>query len=109
VDRVIAPLIAFNIANPGFKALFARTDMPAGLQAAVAPIQESIRHRVTTAISAQIPSLTGDELDRTVTIAIHIVRGTMPPIVAADGPARGALIDELKTVLVSYLTQRGAR
>jgi AcrR family transcriptional regulator len=108
IDRVIEPLVAFNVANPGFKALFARSDMPASLQAAVAPIHESMHRQVAAAIGALIPSLSDAELDRTVTVAIHLVRGMMPPIVAAEGPARDALVGELKTVLVSYLTERGA-
>lgn len=109
IDDVIDPIVAFNAANPGFKALFARTDMPASLRAAVAPIQEAVHRSVAQAISAQIPILTAAELDRTVTVAVHIVRGMMPPIVAAEGADRGELVAELKTVLIGYLRSRGAR
>lgn len=109
VSLVIDPLVAFNVANPGFKALFARTDMPSGLRNAVAPIHEAIHRSVGVTVATLIPSLPEADVDRTVTVLVHIVRGMMPPVVAAEeGEARDELVGELKAVLVSYLTSIGA-
>ncbi|CAM3422865.1 TetR/AcrR family transcriptional regulator [Occultella aeris] len=103
VDAVLGPLVAFNLAHPGFKALFARTDMPAGLREAVAPIQATIHHRVAALIALLMPDRAKDDVARTATVAIALVRGMTPLITEADEPERDALTAELRAVLVAYL------
>lgn len=105
VDTVLGPLIAFNLAHPGFKALFARTDMPAGLRDAVAPIQSAIHTRVAELVALLLPDRPRAEITRIATVAMQIVRGMIPLIVEASGPERDALTSELRAVLVSYLRQ----
>ncbi|NEE03145.1 TetR/AcrR family transcriptional regulator [Phytoactinopolyspora halotolerans] len=102
---VIAPLIEFNLANRGFKALFARPDMPPSLTEAVAPLHATLTERVKALLAMRFPQLAGDALDRTVTVAIQIVRAMMPLIVAAEeGPERDALVAELHRALHAYLS-----
>lgn len=107
LDQLIAaitgPLVEFNVANRGFKALFARPDLPASLTAAVAPLHAALLDRVTTLLSARAPGLAADVVERTATVAIQLVRAMMPLIVAAGGAERAALEGELRAVLRGYL------
>ncbi|APU15639.1 MULTISPECIES: TetR/AcrR family transcriptional regulator [Actinoalloteichus] len=107
VERVVGPLVAFNLAHPGFKSLFARTDMPAPLRAAVAPVQQAIHGRVAALIGALVPGLDPAVLSRTVTVVIQIVRGMIPLIAEASPSEQAAMTAELQTVLVSYLETAG--
>jgi AcrR family transcriptional regulator len=103
VTALLEQLIAFNRAHPGFKALFSRTDMPAGLRDAVTPVQNSIHTRVHALVSQLLPEHDPAETTRMATVAIQIVRGMMPLIIEADDAGASALTEELRLVLVSYL------
>lgn len=105
VASTLDQLIAFNLAHPGFKALFARTDMPRGLRDAVAPIHESIHHRVAALLTRLFPDRADAEIARIATVAIQIVRGMMPLITDASGADRDALARELHHALTGYLRQ----
>lgn len=103
IAAIIGPLVEFNLANRGFKALFARPDLPPSLTAAVAPLHAALLGRVTALLSARAPGLPPEVLTRTTTVAIQLVRAMMPLIVAADGAERSALVTELRAVLHGYL------
>lgn len=105
VDAVLEPLVAFNIAHPGFKAIFARTDMPAGLRDAVAPIQVNIHQSVAQLLGLVLSDHQPDEVARIATVAIQLVRGMVPLITDATGTERDALTAELRRVLLGYLGQ----
>ncbi|MBO0607823.1 TetR/AcrR family transcriptional regulator [Myceligenerans salitolerans] len=108
VGGLLEQIVAFNRAHPGFKALFSRTDMPAGLRAAVAPVQDALHARVHALISQLLPGVAPDESARVATVAIQLVRGMMPLITEADGDEAEALAAELHRALVGYLsTERG--
>ena len=105
VRGAIEPIVAVNLQHPGFKALFARTDMPQSMREAVEPMHERVHGRVTDAIATLIPGLPTGRLATTVTVVLHMVRGLMPAIIAAPDPtARQVLTDELCRGLVAYLT-----
>ncbi|GAA1865963.1 TetR/AcrR family transcriptional regulator [Myceligenerans crystallogenes] len=104
---VLGPLVAFNLAHPGFKALFARTDMPAGLRDAVAPVQAAIHGRVAELVGRLLPGRPDGEVARVATVSIQLVRGMIPLVTGADdGREREAMIAELHTVVVSYLRRQ---
>jgi AcrR family transcriptional regulator len=103
LDRVLDPLIAFNLANPGAKALLAGPDAPAQLAAATRPLQESLLGRVTALIGARSPGLSAAERDRVALVAVQIVRGMTGAITAAAVEERAALVGELKRALKGYL------
>ena len=50
VARGVRAIVDFNLANPGFKALFARADMPEAMRDAVAPVDEQLHERVRSAL-----------------------------------------------------------
>lgn len=103
VRAVIGPLVAFNVANPGFKALFARTDMPPALAQAVAPLHERIHARVRHRLGTLLPQVESEELDRVATVAVQMVRGLMPLVVVAPEGERDVVVGELETALSTYL------
>ncbi|RJL24862.1 TetR/AcrR family transcriptional regulator [Bailinhaonella thermotolerans] len=108
LDRVVDPIVAFNAANPGFKALFARADMPAGLTEAARPIQAALLGRVETMIAALAPGLPPDGRTRAAVVGIQIFKAMLPLVLAAEGPERAAMTAELKRVLRGYLGSLGS-
>jgi AcrR family transcriptional regulator len=104
LDRILDPLIAFSLANPGEKALLAGPDAPAQLAVATRPLQETLLGRVATVIGARVPGLPRAERDRAALVAVQIVRAMTGAISAAAGAERPALVGELKRVLKAYLT-----
>jgi AcrR family transcriptional regulator len=104
LDHTIDPIVAFNVAHPGLKALFAGTDMPATLTEAIRPFHDAVLGRVEALIAARLPDLTAPERARCALVSLQIVRALIPPIVAARGRERTALVTELKKALRGYLT-----
>lgn len=103
IVAITGPLVEFNLANRGFKALFARPDLPSSLTAAVAPLHAALLGRVAGLMAARAPGLPPAVVERTATVAIQLVRAMMPLIVAADGAERAVLVLELRAVLHGYL------
>ncbi|WP_324013089.1 TetR/AcrR family transcriptional regulator [Microbacterium sp. JZ37] len=101
LDRITA----FNIDHPGFKALFARTDMPASMREAVAPAHAAIEERIRGAVAAVLPHADQGRVHTTATVILSMVKGLLPVIVAeADDDRRRALADELHRGVLAYLT-----
>ncbi|MEU1881641.1 TetR/AcrR family transcriptional regulator [Streptosporangium sp. NPDC020072] len=109
VDRAVDPIVAFNLAHPGFKALFARPDMPPELAAALAPLQTALRARVEQIIGELAPHRDGTERARAALTCVHIVQGVIPLITSADPAERPPLTGELKRALCGYLESLVAR
>ncbi|MEU8175805.1 hypothetical protein AB0C14_23245 [Microbispora hainanensis] len=104
IDRVVDPLVAFNIANPGFKALFARPDMPPGLATAAGPIQSALLGRVEAILAVRSPGLSAPERARSARVLVQIFQAMTPVVVAAPSEEeREAEVRELKKVLRGYL------
>lgn len=104
LDRVLDPLIAFNVANPGFKAIFARIDVPPAAREAVRPLQAAVVGRVEAILAARAPDAPAPERGRSARTSMQIVMAMMPLITAAPaGAEREVLVAELKTVLGRYL------
>ncbi|MEV0373321.1 hypothetical protein AB0I10_26495 [Streptomyces sp. NPDC050636] len=103
LDRIVDPIIGFNIANPGFRALFARPDMPNGLTDAARPIQAAMLGRIETMISDRAPALPSDGRRRTALVSIQIFQAMGPLVLVANSIERPAMIAELKKALHGYL------
>ncbi|MEV6302829.1 TetR/AcrR family transcriptional regulator [Actinoplanes sp. NPDC051861] len=102
-DRVIDPILEFNLDNPGFKALFARPDMPSDLAAAAQPIQGALLGRVTAILAARVPGMPEPDRARSARVLIQIFQGMVPLVVSTPEPERPAVIAEVKRVLIGYL------
>ncbi|MEV5828703.1 TetR/AcrR family transcriptional regulator [Spirillospora sp. NPDC052242] len=110
IDRIVDPLMAFNLANPGFKALFARPDMPAELSAATRPIQEALLGRVEGILAARAPGLAAADRTRGARVLIQVFKALVPLVAEAGSEdERAALMVELKRVLTGYMTALEAR
>ncbi|MDT0344302.1 TetR/AcrR family transcriptional regulator [Streptomyces litchfieldiae] len=106
IDRIVDPLIAFNIANPGFKALFARTDQPAGLSSAAEPLERAVMGRVVGVVVERAGRLTPAEATLAAHVGGQVFKALIPMVVAAaEGGEREAVIGELKKVLRGYFGQ----
>ncbi|MEU5725258.1 TetR/AcrR family transcriptional regulator [Micromonospora sp. NPDC047738] len=103
LDRIVDPIVAFNIANPGFKALFARPDMPAGLADAAQSIQSALLGRVEAIVADRAPGVPQVERTRVARVAIQVFQAMIPLVTATTGGERAANVRELKKVLRGYL------
>jgi AcrR family transcriptional regulator len=103
LDRILDPLIAFRVANPGAKTLLTGPDAPAQVAVATRPLQDALLGRVAAVIGARAPGLPVAERERTALVAVQIVRAMTGAITAAAGAERAALVGELKRALKGYL------
>ncbi|MCK9795893.1 TetR/AcrR family transcriptional regulator [Isoptericola sp. 4D.3] len=103
VRRVIDPVVAFNVAHPAFKTLFARTDPPPGLAEATAPLDASIHERAAALVAARAPQLAPADAARVSVVATQLVRAMMPLVVAASGAERERLAAEARSAVAAYL------
>lgn len=109
IDRVIDPILAFNLANPGFKALHARPDMPPGLAAAARPIHEALLGRVTGLLGTRFPQRSAVELNLAAQLMIQVFQASMPSITAAEPADRPVIVTEVKRMLSAYLKELAGR
>lgn len=104
VESALASLLEFNLAHPGFKALFARTDMPPALREAVAPAQQVVHASIAELLVPRFPGRPREQVDLIATVAVQIVRGMTPLLLEApDEATRAALSAQLRTAVLSYL------
>jgi AcrR family transcriptional regulator len=104
VSRVVDPLVAFNVANPGAKVLLGAATAPAALAGGARPLHQAVTGRVAALIRARAPQLPEETVELGATVAVQIVAALMGPIVAAEPDRRAALVTELKKALVGYLS-----
>ncbi|WP_275001657.1 TetR/AcrR family transcriptional regulator [Promicromonospora iranensis] len=109
IDRVIDPILAFNLANPGFKALHARPDMPPGLAAATRPIHDALLGRVISLLKTRFPERSLVELNLAGQLMIQVVQAAMPSVTTADADERPVIITEVKRMLGAYLRELAER
>jgi AcrR family transcriptional regulator len=105
IDRVIDPILAFNLANPGFKALHARPDMPPGLAAATRPIHEALLGRVAGLLELRFPDRSPVERHLAARLMIQVVQAAMPSITAAGPAEQRAIVAEVKRMLGAYVRE----
>ncbi|OKI37536.1 hypothetical protein A6A25_18350 [Saccharothrix sp. CB00851] len=97
------PMIEVNLANPGFKALFGRSDMPEQLAAPTRAVHAAVFGRIDAVLAARRPDLPDADRARTAQVTMRLFGGLIPMIVSADEDERPALAAELKKVLLGYL------
>ncbi|XVU21320.1 TetR/AcrR family transcriptional regulator [Actinoplanes sp. CA-054009] len=107
ISRVVDPLVAFNVANPGAKTLFGNAATPAAVTGASRPLHDAVTGRVAALIHTRFPSLPTPDATRAALVTVQIVAALMVPIVTADGDERAALVAELKRALVGYVERLG--
>jgi AcrR family transcriptional regulator len=105
VNRLVDPLVEVTVRNPGAKSLFGNTDMPPQLAERTRAVHAAVIARVAEAIRPRSPARSAAEVDRAATVAVQIVVGMMPLLVAPEieSDERAALTRELKRAVVAYL------
>jgi len=105
LDRIIDPLTAFNVAHPGFKALFVGAQVSVSLAAAVAALDEDVVRRLDGIFAARAGGVDPAARHRRARVAVQIVKAMLPLATApeADAAERAAMLDELKVALRAYI------
>lgn len=103
LDAIIDPLIAFNLANPAFHALFKEPDAPNRWAAATQRLHESLISLVESVLAMFAPGMTVDERQRSAKVSVHIVGALLPMVLEARDDERAPVIMELKRALLGYL------
>ncbi|MGI5290709.1 TetR/AcrR family transcriptional regulator [Nonomuraea polychroma] len=101
MDRIIDPIVAFNLANPGLKALFVGTDLPG--HPGARELLEALAGRVEAIVAIRAPSLDATQRARCATVCLQIVRSMMALITNAPETERATFVADLKTILTRYL------
>ncbi|GGO88721.1 TetR/AcrR family transcriptional regulator [Wenjunlia tyrosinilytica] len=104
LDRVIDPLVDFNLENPVCFALFHGPDMPQRFDEEHDLLEKAILDQVKTIFAGRAPQLERSALDRTADICWHTFKGVLQAMFEKEDEAeRHALVPELKKLLYGYL------
>lgn len=103
IDRMVDPMIAVNLANPGFKALFTAADMPAHVAAPARELHAAVAGRIGSVVAARLPDLPAEDVHRTAVVATQIFGALLGTILSAEED-RDRWVTELKKALTAYLS-----
>src|ERR1043165_9418234 len=103
LDRIVDPIVAFNLAHPGFQALLADPGVPSQVAEAKKPLHAVMLTRIDAIFGVRAPELEAEVRRRGAEVAVGIF-GALLRMVLAAGPAeRPALVAELKRAVGGYL------
>lgn len=105
VDRIVDPLIAFNVANPAFLKLFGRLDLPDILAHPIEPIEKAFHERLAATLADRNPGHEQARIDTITTTSIDIFRGLAAGIAHRQPDERTQRINEIKRALIGYLNE----
>jgi AcrR family transcriptional regulator len=111
IDRVLDPMLAFNLANPGAKALLAGAHLSPELAVATKGLHEALAGYVERLVEARAPAMARRDRDLVADVSVQIYAGLLPAVVAATPRERTRLVRELKAAMLGYwrtFDQRGA-
>ena len=103
IDRMVDPMISFNLSHPGFQALFNTPDDTQRVASKPLPVREAVIDRLSTIFAARAPELEQPDRERTARMVVAVFRGALPLIITSEGAERAAMIRELKRLLFGYL------
>jgi AcrR family transcriptional regulator len=106
-DRVVDPLIAFNLAHPGVKTMLAESSPE--LTAAAQHLHQAMCGRVETLIEGLAPDLAVRDRRLAAEVTIQIFGSLLPSILSAGKRERPRIVRELKAALAGYLGSLDAR
>lgn len=109
IDRIVDPLVAFNLANPACQALLKGPDAPFGVARATRRLQEDGLGRIDAMLAALAPRLAGEDRRRRSRVLKHVATALLPLILAAEPAERRHVVSELKAVLRGYLAPLAAQ
>lgn len=103
VGRVVDPVVAFTVANPAFKSVFAGSATPRHLAASSQELHEAVQGWMEAVIGALAPTLPADGRRRAAAVSTHIIKAMLPLLISASARERGKLVREFKKALYGYL------
>lgn len=103
LDRMVDPLVAFNVANPAFQILLSGANAPRVATQATQRLHEAGLKSIDAMLAALAPQLTSEDRQRRAHVCKHMTKALLPLILAADSREREQLVMELKKVLRGYL------
>lgn len=103
LDRVVDPLIGFNVANPAAHVLLTGSDISPGLAALTQRLHGAVLQRTEAMLAARAPDLRPRQRARVARVAVQVFKALLPLVLSAEGPERAAVIRELKAALSGYL------
>jgi len=103
INRVVDPLLAFQAANPGFRALWAGSDPSPRLAAVTEEFHQAVVERAERILAARAPRLPPARLRRCARVSVQLVRALLPLVAAAEPSEREAMVAELKAAQRGYL------
>ncbi|MBB1252989.1 TetR family transcriptional regulator [Streptomyces sp. OF3] len=103
VDRMVDPMIAVNVENPGFKALFAGAGLPEHLTGATRGLHQAVVGKIDEVLALRAPDLPVERRRTVAVVATQVFGALLGTVVAAPEAERGRWVAELKNALVGYL------
>jgi AcrR family transcriptional regulator len=100
-DRVVDPLIAFNLAHPGVKGMLAESSPE--LTAASKHLHDAMCGRVEVLIEGRVPALPKRDRRLAAEVTVQIFGSLLPANMGASRRERPRIVRELKAALVGYL------
>ncbi|WP_242426980.1 MULTISPECIES: TetR/AcrR family transcriptional regulator [unclassified Streptomyces] len=105
LDAVVDPMIEFNCANPAFLALMHGSEVPGRIAEEHDALHASLLARVQEVIAHYAPETPAPDRARVAAMTFSVFKGGLGLVLAApEGPERDATINELKTLLLRYLS-----
>lgn len=103
LDRIVDPIIAFNLAHPGFQALLADPGVPSQVSEAKKPLHAVMLTRIDAIFGVRAPELAPETRRRGAEVAVGIFAALLRMVLAAGPSERPALVAELKRAVGGYL------
>lgn len=108
IDHIVRPLAAFHDDNPAFSRVFAIAEAAEGGRSAPGRIRSqlflSVVERLDLLFAARNPELAARERRRTALVAAAIGQAILARRDIAAAPEKKPLLDDLRRVLLAYLT-----
>lgn len=110
VDRIVDPMLAFNLEHPAAKALLNGADLSPALAHATEQMHDAILRRTEDLVGARLPHLAPAARARVAVVSVQIYKALLPTVLDAAPRQRSAFVHELKAALVGYWAEleRGA-
>jgi AcrR family transcriptional regulator len=107
VAAILDPIIDFNVRNPAFLVLFARSDLPPVLAAAVQPIEDELWGRIAQIMANRNPALPARSSVESTRVAVRIFHAVVGGIAAETAARRRAIATDAKLAVTAYLRAKG--
>ncbi len=104
IDRVVDPLIEFNLAHPAAKSLLHGADLSPALAASTKALHETLEGQLDTLVEARLPGVATTTRALVATVSMQIFKALLPTVLDAKPRQRADVIRELKAALVGYWT-----